>query len=87
MSWSEGVDIRAVVIDMIEQVAAEQFRAIKKLEDSLLLIDSGLNSLCLAVIVAKLEDELGVDPFSADVVVPFPKTIGDLITCYEHALI
>jgi acyl carrier protein len=81
------MDIHAVVIAMIEQVAAEQSRPLKGLNNSLLLIDSGLNSLCLAVIVAKLEDELGVDPFSADPMMPFPKTIGDLITCYEHALI
>ena len=81
------MDIHAVVIAMIEQVAAEQSRPLKELKDSLLLIESGLNSLCLAVIVAKLEDELGVDPFSADATVPFPKTIGDLITCYKHALI
>jgi acyl carrier protein len=81
------MDIRAIITAMIVQVAAEQARPIKELDNSLSLTDSGLNSLCLAVIVAKLEDELGVDPFSADLAVPFPRTIGDLISCYEHALI
>ena len=80
------MDIQAVILATIEQVASEQSKPLKELHKSLLLIDSGLNSLCLAVIVAKLEDELGVDPFSADVAVPFPKTVGDLIACYEHVL-
>jgi acyl carrier protein len=30
------------------------------------LLETGLDSLCFAIIVARLEDELGVDPFSVD---------------------
>ncbi len=82
-----AMDIRAVVIATIETVAAEQGRALRGLDDHLLLIESGLNSLCLAVIVAKLEDELGADPFGADAALAFPETIGDFIKIYEHALV
>ena len=32
-------------------------------QDDLVLLDSGLDSLCFAILVARLEDELGVDPF------------------------
>ncbi len=45
----------------------------------------GSNSLCFAIIVARLEDTLGCDPFSADEEVEFPVTFGDFIQFYEDA--
>jgi hypothetical protein len=36
-------------------------------------------------IIARLEDELGVDPFSVDDA-SFPVTVGDLIKAYEGAV-
>jgi acyl carrier protein len=33
------------------------------LYDDLVLVDSGLDSLCFAIVVARLEDALGIDPF------------------------
>ena len=68
-------------------MAVEQSRALRRLDDDVLLIESGLNSLCLAVIVAKLEDALGVDPFSTNAAVDFPRTIGDFVRNYELALV
>jgi hypothetical protein len=50
-----------------------------------MLLDSGLDSLCLAIIVARLEDLLGRDPFSYDDAVDFPVTLSDFIRCYEDA--
>ena len=35
--------------------------------------------------MATLEDELGVDPFSASDDVYFPVTLGDFVTFYETA--
>jgi hypothetical protein len=49
------------------------------------LLDSGLDSLCFAIIVARLEDSLGFDPFSAAEDVEFPITVGDFIKFYEDA--
>ena len=49
------------------------------------LLDSGLDSLCFAVVVARLEDALGVDPFSASEDTRFPVTFGEFVTLYEHA--
>ena len=50
-----------------------------------MLLDSGLDSLCVAIIVARLEDELGVDPFDSDNDAEFPVTVGDFIGLYEDA--
>ncbi len=49
------------------------------------MAQSGLDSLCFAILVARLEDSLGVDPFTASEEVYFPVTLGDLVALYEHA--
>jgi len=42
--------------------------------------------LSLAIIVARLEDELGIDPFSAEEDPEIPVTLSDFIRIYEdHA--
>ena len=55
------------------------------LSDDLVLLDSGLDSLCLAIIVARLEDALGIDPFNSADDGAFPVTVGDFIRLYEDA--
>lgn len=76
--------VRSIVLNQITQVAAEQGKQLAPLTDELPLLDSGLDSLCLAVIVARLEDELGTDPFSTGDDDAFPVTIGDLVMLYER---
>ena len=51
-----------------------------------MLLKSGLNSLCVAILVANLEDELGVDPFGSGDDVQMPVTVGDFIRVYENAM-
>ena len=46
---------------------------------------SGLDSLCIAILVANLEDELELDPFAAGDEVAIPVTLGDFIRLYENA--
>jgi acyl carrier protein len=81
-----AMSIRSEVITQITLVAEEQNRALAPLKDDLPLLDSGLDSLCLAVVIARLEDLLGVDPFSSSADTPFPVTVGDLVSSYEHAV-
>ena len=77
--------IRSTIEETIVQVAAEQKKAMPPLKDNLHLVDCGLNSLGLAVVVARLEERLGVDPFSDTQDWTFPVTLGDFIQLYEHA--
>jgi hypothetical protein len=79
------MSVRSSVLSQFERVAKEQHKTLAPLSDDLALLDSGLDSLCLAVIVAHLEDALGVDPFSAAGDVDFPVTLGDFIRFYEDA--
>jgi acyl carrier protein len=80
------MSIRSEVIAQITLVAEEQNRPLSTLKDDLPLLDSGLDSLCLAVVIARLEDLLGVDPFSSSTDAPFPVTVGDLVSSYENAV-
>jgi hypothetical protein len=79
------MSIRADVITQLKQVAEEQDKRLAPLADNLPLLESGLDSLCFAIIVARLEDVLGVDPFSATEDTPFPVTLGEFISFYENA--
>ena len=73
------MSIRTTIVSEFERVAAEQKRRLAKLSDNLRLLDSGLDSLSFALIVARLESELGFDPFEDDESVTFPVTFGDFV--------
>jgi hypothetical protein len=53
------------------------------LSDDLVLLESGLDSLCFAIVVARLEDALQLDPFSTAEDMDFPATLGDFVRIYE----
>jgi hypothetical protein len=76
---------RTDVVSVLEQVAAEQGKVLAPLSDQLALLDTGLDSLCFAIIVARLEDRIGFDPFSTAEDGSFPTTVGDFIRLYEQA--
>jgi acyl carrier protein len=78
--WS----IRSVIAREFQQVAIEHGRTLAPLTDRLKLLESGLDSLGLAVLIARLEDMLGVDPFASDEFVESPVTFGDFVCMYER---
>lgn len=77
--------VKAEVLAQFRQIAEEHNRTLAPLVDDLLLLDSGLDSLCFAVLVTRLEDVLGVDPFSTTYDAPFPVTLADFVKAYENA--
>jgi hypothetical protein len=79
------MSVRSQVIDQFRQVADEQEKPLVPLVDDLPLLESGLDSLCCAIIVARLEDMLGIDPFSTAEDAFFPLTLGDFVKSYENA--
>ncbi len=79
------MSVRAEVLNQFTQVAREQDKSLAPLVDEMTLMDSGLDSLCFAIIVARLEDTLGIDPLSAAEDVRFPVTLGDFVRFYENA--
>lgn len=76
---------KLTILSEMRKVADEQAKKLAPLSDDLMLLNSGLNSLCFAVLVARLEDMLGLDPFTASDDVAFPVTLGDFVGVYERA--
>ena len=79
------MSVAAMVVEQFRQVAREQDKPLVALSPDTVLLESGLDSLCFAIIVARLEDQLGVDPFTASEDVYFPVTLGDFIKFYADA--
>jgi len=77
------MSVRSTIASQFQQVAREQDRTLAPLSDDLRLVQSGLDSLSFAIIVARLEGSLGIDPFSATEAVESPVTFGDFVRLYE----
>jgi acyl carrier protein len=80
------MSVRSEILDQFKQVAHEQNMRLGPLSDELPLLDTGLDSLCFAIIVSRLETALGVDPFSEQQGATFPVTLGEFIRFYENAV-
>ena len=78
------MSVREVIESEFRRVASEQKRKLAPLAENLKLIDSGLDSLSFALIVARLEDALGFDPFDTDNDVKFPVTFGEFVKLYDR---
>lgn len=79
------MSVESIIIEQLEEVARDQKKQLAPLTRNLVLLDSGLDSLGFAILVARLEDIVGFDPFSTDTEVDFPVTLGDFIRFYEDA--
>jgi hypothetical protein len=79
---TETMIIRSAIAGQFQRVAEEHGIAVAPLNDDLPLLDCGLDSLCLAVVVMRLEDMVGVDPFAREDI-PFPVTFGEFVRLYE----
>ena len=80
------MSIKSTVILQIQQVAEQQGINLAPLTDDLALAESGLDSLTIAILVATLEETVGLDPFTEyddfqDVV-----TLGDFVKFYERTV-
>lgn len=77
--------LRDVILKEIRRIAVEHKKKLGPLDDAAPLLSLGLDSLCLAVLIVRLEETLEVDPFSGDVDVEIPNTLGELVRIYEAA--
>lgn len=76
---------RERIVAAMQQVAAEHGKPLKPLDESVPLLETGLDSLCFAILIARLEGEFGVDPFTSSEEIAFPTTVGDLVALYDAA--
>ena len=79
------MSLRDTILTEIQTVAANQNKTLPPLTDTLPINDSGLDSLCFAILVARLEDVTGQDPLGQAQGGQFPRTIGEFVALYEEA--
>jgi len=78
------MSVRLKSFAAMKQVADEQQVTLPRLEDNLSLHETGFDSLAFAILVARLEDDLGIDPFTISEDAAFPLTVGDFVRVYEN---
>lgn len=78
--------VRAVVVEEITALLVEDGKPVRPLADDDVLLESGLDSLAFAVLVTRLEDSLGHDPFTEMDEPVYPRTLGEFVDVYaSHA--
>jgi acyl carrier protein len=78
------MSVRLRIFAAMKQIADEQQITLPPLADNLALHETGFDSLAFAILVARLEDDLGVDPFTIAEDAAFPLTVGDFVRAYEN---
>lgn len=78
------MDVRSVVFEEIANVAARQKKTLAPFDESSPLLGIGLDSLCFAILVARLEERFDADPFEDPENDAMPMTIGDFVKMYER---
>jgi acyl carrier protein len=78
------MSVRSRIFSTMQQIAEEQKVILPPLEDDLSLHETGFDSLAFAILIARLEDDLGIDPFTMSEDATFPLTIGDFVRVYEN---
>ncbi len=73
--------IKKIYMEVLEQIGAEL--TVPELNDDVVLLESGLDSLGFAILVATLEDELEYDPFTLMEDAVYPTTFGEFVEIYE----
>ncbi len=81
------MSMRLTIINEMTAVGGDLGLTLPPLTDELLLLESGLDSLGFAILVSRLEDTTGRDPFAAAGTSRYPKTVGELVAFYDEALV
>ena len=76
--------IRSRILTSIHELLAEKNIEPKEpIDDNTVLLSTGLDSLGFAVLVVRLELELGFDPFVAMQEPFYPRTLSEFVRMYE----
>ena len=78
------MSVKLRIFAAMERIAEEQQVSLPPLGDNLSLHETGFDSLAFAILVARLEDDLGIDPFTISQDAAFPLTVGDFVRAYEN---
>ena len=73
--------IKTIYLEVLNQTGSELL--VPELSDDVILLESGLDSLGFAILVATLEEKLEFDPFTLMDEPFYPSTFGEFVAIYE----
>ena len=77
--------IRDVIVALVLEGLESTGRQLNgELNDDAILLETGLDSLGFAILVAKLEQRLGYDPFVIMDTPVYPRTFGEFVGIYRR---
>lgn len=79
---SYKIAIKETFFDVLKQTGAKQ--KFELLDDNVLLLESGLDSLGFAILVATLEEKFNYDPFALMDEPYYPSTFGEFVRIYDE---
>ncbi len=81
----ESTSVRGAIEDLFATTFREQAQAEPpQVKDDLVLLECGLDSLAFAILVTRLEERLGFDPFTMSDEPFYPRTFGEFVAFYER---
>ena len=79
------MNIRSTIISEINSILVEQgSNPTSSFDEFTVIFDTGLDSLGFAILVTRLEDKLGFEPFSEMTQAFYPRTFGEFVAVYEN---
>ncbi|MGM9479958.1 acyl carrier protein [Roseateles sp. NT4] len=73
-----------ILAALAESADSRGAQVVATMTDDTLLLESGLDSLGFAILVARLEETLGYDPFVRMTEPVYPRTLGEFVDIYER---
>jgi acyl carrier protein len=78
------MNIEPTIKSVMKQVAElNDCKLVDNITLNTVLLESGLDSLGYAMLVAQLEEELGFDPFTEQQIVSYPSTFAEFVGIYQ----
>jgi hypothetical protein len=71
-------------LEALSDLFEEDEIEVPEITDDLVLLETELDSLGFAVLVTRLEESLGYDPFSLMTEPVYPTTFGEFVAVYER---
>lgn len=75
---------RTIILEELTALFEEDDLPVPVLEDDTLLLDTDLDSLGFAVLVTRLDERLGYDPFTLMDEAVYPATLKEFVDVYER---
>lgn len=77
--------MREKIIAVMQEIAKDgDLKLVNPLSDNIILLESGLDSLAFAILVIRLEEDLGYDPFTLMEEPIYPRTLGEFVSIYQR---